>query len=245
MKKLSVFLVTLFVLFSAMPVNSAFAARVRPPRRPIRITQPVVTEPVVTEPVVTEPVVTEPVVTEPVVTEPIVTEPEVTEPTTPVSQEVNVKDFGAKGDGISDDTSAIQKAINEASSKNVTLTMPGGNLYGYESTGNKEQYKNQRLWRNLIHGTPAVNSCKYSMVKSRIIYSNVTIEGLTLKSQNTIAGTDYYANSMISNVQGMFFQGISNLTIKDVAMDSMYVGHKNGAIWKYSKYWNYHQQSEN
>ncbi|MDO9491612.1 hypothetical protein, partial [Acetobacterium sp.] len=70
MKKISVFLVTLFVLFSVMPVNGVFA-KVKHPKTPV-VTPPVVTEPVVTEPVVTEPVVTEPVVTEPVVTEPVV-----------------------------------------------------------------------------------------------------------------------------------------------------------------------------
>jgi len=243
MKKLSVFLVTLFVLFSAMPVNSAFAARVRPPRRPIRITQPVVTEPivtepvvtepvvtepVVTEPVVTEPVVTEPVVTEPVVTEPIVTEPEVTEPTTPVSQEVSVKDFGAKGDGISDDTLAIQKAINEASSKNVTLLIPAAT---YVVTSQLELKSNTKIsgYGATLYMAPQQSTVANILWSNPDSYiSNVTIEGLKLESQNTIAGAEYYANSMISNVQGMFFQGISNLTIKDVSMDSMYVGLKMG-----------------
>ncbi|AWW25436.1 glycosyl hydrolase family 28-related protein [Acetobacterium carbinolicum] len=228
MKKLSVFLVTLFVLFSAMPVNSAFAARVRPPRRPIRITQPVVTEPVVTEPVVTEPVVTEPVVTEPVVTEPIVTEPEVTEPTTPVSQEVSVKDFGAKGDGISDDTLAIQKAINEASSKNVTLLIPAAT---YVVTSQLEMKNNTKIsgYGATLYMAPQQSTVANILWSNPDSYiSNVTIEGLKLESQNTIAGAEYYANSMISNVQGMFFQGISNLTIKDVSMDSMYVGLKMG-----------------
>ncbi|WP_286946597.1 glycosyl hydrolase family 28-related protein, partial [Acetobacterium sp. UBA5834] len=142
MKKISVFLVTLFVLFSVMPINSAFAARVRPPKKPVTVTQPVVTEPVVTEPVVTEPVVTEPVVTEPVVTEPVVTEPVVTPPPTPVTQGVSVKDFGAKGDGITNDTAAIQNAINDASSKNVTLTVPAGT---YVVTSQLEVKNNTRI----------------------------------------------------------------------------------------------------
>ncbi|MEL7660046.1 glycosyl hydrolase family 28-related protein [Acetobacterium wieringae] len=253
MKKISVFLVTLFVLFSVMPINSAFAARVRPPKKPVTVTQPVVTEPVVTEPVVTEPVVTEPVVTEPVVTEPVVTEPVVTEPVvtepvvtepvvtepvvtepvvtpppTPVTQGVSVKDFGAKGDGITNDTAAIQNAINDASSKNVTLTVPAGT---YVVTSQLEVKNNTRIsgYGATLYMAPQPSAVANILWSNPDAYiSNVTLEGLTLQSQNTIAGADYYANSMISNVQGMFFQGISNLTIKDVSMDSMYVGLKMG-----------------
>lgn len=224
MKKLSVFLVTFLLLFSVMPLNTAFAARVKPPK-----TRPVVTEPVVTEPVVTEPVATEPVVTEPVVTEPVATEPVVTEPVTaPVGTTLSVKDFGAKGDGVSDDTAAIQKAINEASSKNVSLSVPAAT---YVVTSQLQVKNNTRIsgYGATLYMAPQTTTIQNILWSDPTTYtSNVSIEGLTLKSQNTIAGTEYYANSMISNVQGMFFQGISSLTIKDVAMDSMYVGLKMG-----------------
>ncbi|OFV72449.1 glycosyl hydrolase family 28-related protein [Acetobacterium wieringae] len=254
MKKISVYLVALFVLFSVMPVNSAFAARVKPPKNPVTVTEPVATEPVATEPVVTEPVVTEPVVTEPVVTEPVVTEPVVTEPVvtepvvtepvvtepvvtpppatpaTPVDQGLSVKDFGAKGDGVTDDTVAIQNAINEASNKKVTLTIPAS-ASSYVVTGRLEIKENTRIsgYGATLYMAPKLESVTNILWSDPSVYiSNVTIEGLTLQSQNTIAGTDYYANSMISNVQGMYFQGVSNLTIKDVSMDSMYVGLKMG-----------------
>ncbi|MEL7660045.1 glycosyl hydrolase family 28-related protein [Acetobacterium wieringae] len=149
-------------------------------------------------------------------------------PTTPVNQGVSVKDFGAKGDGVTNDTAAIQNAINDASSKNVTLTIPAGT---YVVTSQLEVKNNTRIsgYGATLYMAPqpsAVANILWSNPASYI--SNVTLEGLTLKSQNTIAGADYYANSMISNVQGMFFQGISNLTIKDVSMDSMYVGLKMG-----------------
>jgi len=42
------------------------------------------------------------------------------------SKVVNVKFFGAKGDGITDDTQAIQKAIDETSKSKVTLFFPKG-----------------------------------------------------------------------------------------------------------------------
>ncbi|MEA4805516.1 glycosyl hydrolase family 28-related protein, partial [Acetobacterium wieringae] len=219
MKKISVYLVALFVLFSVMPVNSAFAARVKPPKNPVTVTEPVATEPVATEPVVTEPVVTEPVVTPPPAT-----------PATPVDQGLSVKDFGAKGDGVTDDTVAIQNAINEASNKKVTLTIPAS-ASSYVVTGRLEIKENTRIsgYGATLYMAPKLESVTNILWSDPSVYiSNVTIEGLTLQSQNTIAGTDYYANSMISNVQGMYFQGVSNLTIKDVSMDSMYVGLKMG-----------------
>lgn len=42
---------------------------------------------------------------------------------------VNVKDFGAKGDGITDDTSAIQRAINDSSSRRLRLVFPASETY--------------------------------------------------------------------------------------------------------------------
>ncbi|MEI9974435.1 MAG: glycosyl hydrolase family 28-related protein [Ignavibacteriota bacterium] len=42
---------------------------------------------------------------------------------------VNVRDYGAKGDGVTDDTSAIQTAINQLESRGGgVLTVPAGTL---------------------------------------------------------------------------------------------------------------------
>nr|WP_320025664.1 glycosyl hydrolase family 28-related protein [uncultured Acetobacterium sp.] len=229
MKKLSAFLVTLFVLFSVMPVNAAYA-RVRHPKQPVTVTTPTTTTPTTTTPTTTTPTTTTPTTTTPTTTTPTTTTPTTTTPTTtpPVNQTLSVKDFGAKGDGVTDDTAAIQKAINDASAKNVALTIPAST---YVVASQLQIKSNTKIsgYGAVLYMAPqqaAVNNILWSDPAAYI--SNVTIEGLTLKSQNTIPGTEYYANSMISNVQGMFFQGISNLTIKDVSMDSMYVGVKMG-----------------
>jgi len=207
MKKMCILLLAFCLLFSTMTVNAAPNSNSKNSNKSSKT----VTEPV-TAPTIAPTTVTAPAATE-------------------VSQVVNVKDYGAKGDGVTDDTTAIQKAIDDASANNGTVLIP-------ESANNYLITKQLSLKDNThISGYGAVlfmapqadqiRNMLYSDVDNYI--SNVLIEGLSLKSQNTIVGTDYYADSMVSNVQGMFLQGISNLTIKDVSMDNMYVGLKMGS----------------
>jgi len=60
------------------------------------------------------------------------------------------------------------------------------------------------------------------------IVSNVTIEGINLKSVNSTVGTGYYINSLTSYVQGIFIRGSDNLNIKNVRMDNLSTGLKLG-----------------
>ncbi|MBC3889982.1 hypothetical protein GH810_16910 [Acetobacterium paludosum] len=146
-------------------------------------------------------------------------------------QQINVKDYGAKGDGVTDDTTAIQKAIDYAGTNNVTVLIPESEK-SYLLTNQLSLKNNTHIsgYGATLFMAPQANIIKNILYSDPDNYiSNISISGLTLKSQNTITGTDYYANSMVSNVQGMFLQGISNLTIKDVSMDNMYVGLKMGS----------------
>lgn len=51
------------------------------------------------------------------------------------TETVSVKDFGAVGDGITDDTSAIQKALDYAKANNATLLFPSGNYVSSNLSG--------------------------------------------------------------------------------------------------------------
>ncbi len=146
----------------------------------------------------------------------------------PTDRKINAKDYGAIGDGLTDNTTALQKAIDESSKENALLVIPESDkpyLITKQLIMNKDTHisgygailfmaPEEDTIRNMLWSNPDVT------------VSNISIEGLTLKSENTIVGVDYYENSMVSNVQGMYFQGVETMKIKDVSMDNVYVGLK-------------------
>lgn len=147
-----------------------------------------------------------------------------------VGHGLNVSDFGAKGDGITDDTSLIQKAIDVESESKATLFFPA--TASYYKINNTLRLKDNTI----ISGYGATifmdsQSRVQSMIGSNAeqYFSNITIAGLSLESNNDRSGTDYLIDSLTSNVIGIYFQGIGTLTIKDMRMDNMYNGLKLGA----------------
>ena len=54
---------------------------------------------------------------------------------------VDVKNFGAKGDGLTDDSASIQNAINSIKETGGTIFLPTGNYLAYDLT----LYSNMRL----------------------------------------------------------------------------------------------------
>lgn len=141
----------------------------------------------------------------------------------PKDKTVNAKDYGVKGDGLTDDTVALQNAIDEASKENALLILP-------------ESEKPYLITKQLIisdnthisgYGAVLFMAPQEDTIKNMLwsnpdeTVSNISIEGLTLKSENTIKGVDYYENSRVSNVQGIYFQGVEAMTINDVFMDNV------------------------
>lgn len=146
----------------------------------------------------------------------------------PTNKTINADAYGTKGDGLTDDTAALQNAIDESSKKNALLIIP-------------ESEKPYLITKQLIiskdthisgYGAVLFMAPEEGTIRNMLwsnpddMITNVSIEGLTLKSENTIEGVDYYENSVVSNVQGMYFQGIETMKINDVFMDNLYVGLK-------------------
>ncbi len=146
----------------------------------------------------------------------------------PNDKTVNAKDYGVTGDGLTDDTVALQNAIDEASNENALLILPESEQ-PYLITKQLIISDNTHIsgYGAVLFMAPQEDTIKNMLWSNPDeTVSNISIEGLTLKSENTIEGVDYYENSRVSNVQGIYFQGVEAMTINDVFMDNVYVGLK-------------------
>lgn len=115
---------------------------------------------------------------------------------------INVKDFGAKGDGITDDTTAIQNAINSLNA-GCTLFIPTGvYLVNDIITVNKQNIK--------ITGNKAIlkaNSNKN--VLFQIVGQNISIDGMIFDGSNNV----YVGIAVLANSK---FITIRNAEIKNI-----------------------------
>jgi parallel beta-helix repeat protein len=201
MKKLSVLLITLILLFSAMPVEAASKKRT-----------------VTTPPTTT----TTPTTTTPTTTTPTTTTPTTTTPTdTTSAQGKSVKDYGAKGDGVTNDTIAIQTALNE----NSTVYIPDGTyLVNVDQTLKPKSNQIINLSQNaVLKAMPSANG--YNAVVRMIGVSNVTITGGKIVGErNNHLGTSGEWGMGIHVIQGSNNITISNITISDCWGDGIFLG---------------------
>ncbi|PKL31252.1 hypothetical protein CVV43_03260 [Candidatus Saccharibacteria bacterium HGW-Saccharibacteria-1] len=144
-----------------------------------------------------------------------------------VLKSISVKDFGAKGDGITDDSVAIQKAINEASANSQNLIFPSSSkVYLIKNTITLKSNLFISGYGATIH-MPSQSSPKIMFKSGGEQYiRNIKIEGLGFSSENNVDGVNYETGSKTSNVQAIYIQGVDGLAIKDVRMDNMYNGLK-------------------
>ena len=121
---------------------------------------------------------------------------------------VNVKQFGAKGDGVTDDTDAFQKALNS----NKTVTVTNGTYYLNNTIDNPQIIK-------IIGEDKRKTKLKLnnSFLKNKIQYSEIKNIGFSCTQTNdiTVFPSLVYSSTIKDNVFTYFkniFAYVSNLT---------------------------------
>lgn len=140
---------------------------------------------------------------------------------------VSVKDFGAVGDNVADDTAAIQAAINAAYAANKALYIPGGRyritaltfaptdpvatgqglrIYG-DTSGNGT------LGRGTILSTTATSGSVFTIQPSTGA-SYVELTGLTFQGNANVTAGVVFNQSWLAKVRNCVFSGFSNASAK-------------------------------
>jgi hypothetical protein len=117
---------------------------------------------------------------------------------------VSVKDYGAKGDGVTDDTAAIQAAFNSG----YGIIFPNGN-YKVSSTitiGAYQRIIGQSRTTTQITATTSAFVFEYlSPVPSGDIYSGIQINGITINAKNALkfnqSGANYNAQGAVLGIR--------------------------------------------
>lgn len=136
------------------------------------------------------------------------------------SERLSVKDYGAKGDGITDDTAAIQTAINYALSYGKRVFVPAGT---YKVTGTLncangtnavtiegESHGQTILWTYVTGSTPVL-----SFIGNSAVYYGAGAHDLQIVAKNAAAGTDPNSGAAIY-LEGVMHTRFSSLYIQNM-----------------------------
>lgn len=145
---------------------------------------------------------------------------------------INVRAWGATGDGSTDDTTAIQNAMNAAAG-NAILYFPKPSVY-YKITTTLRLSSNLTIRgdNSKIHMPAQASEAAIQAMfdtNNGATTSNVDIAGLYIESVNTTVGgggSGYFTGSNTSYVMGINAHNTSDIRVHDITMDALAYGMK-------------------
>jgi hypothetical protein len=155
--------------------------------------------------------------------------------TSKLQESVSVKDFGAVGNGVADDTAAIQAAWNAIKGANGTLVFPSGTYRCDSALDLRVTYSSQNHFHSIVGESATIDFSNTILTSGNMIIfgsgvglfeekSRFTLEGLHLigPSLGTITANSTPPHTLV----GISFDYAINLYLNNVLTSNFYVGYK-------------------
>ena len=149
---------------------------------------------------------------------------------------VQPEDYGAKADGVTDDTAAFQYAVNAAQDGGLTVLLKG-NQYALNSTVEISK-PIKFIGYNIMEYYPLIrcnmqNASAFHVTTSQACFYNICLDGL-LNSNRTFVGIDFevVGQNIDCFMEGVFIQGAnigmrfngSNVSVKNCTFSNCHYG---------------------